>query len=307
MQIRCGFNISYSCSVPTAMSFCLNVRPERERDLVTPQVVNFDPWLPSRTYLDQFGNRVTRILAPVGETRVTADFIIEDSGRLDAINWDARETNVEDLPDDVMVYLMASRYCDTELLSDLAWSLFGNVPRGWARVQSIVDYAHNRIRFDYQLARNTRTASEGHFEQVGVCRDFAHLAVTLCRCMNIPARYATGYLGDIGVPFDPNPLDFSAWFEVFLDGRWYTFDARHNKRRIGRIVMAYGRDAIDVAISTGFGPSYLRDFTVITEEVQGSVSHGHTYQSSFHSNAIGGSIDDRPHGNRDAGDWTATH
>ena len=224
------------------------------------------------------------------------------------MNWDAREHDVQDLPDDVLVYLMASRYCDTELLSDLAWSLFGNVPRGWPRVQAIVDYAHNRIRFDYQLARNTRTASEGHFEQVGVCRDFAHLAVTLCRCMNIPARYATGYLGDIGVPAVPDPMDFSAWFEVYLDGRWYTFDARHNKRRIGRIVMAYGRDAIDVAISTGFGPSYLRDFTVITEEVQESTSHAQSYQTrASSSDAIGGPLDDRPHGDRDVGDWTAPY
>ena len=286
------------------MSFCLSIRPERERDLMTQQIINFDPWLPARTYLDGFGNRVTRVLAPAGETRITADFVVEDSGALDDVNWDAREHEVADLPDSVMVYLMASRYCDTELLSDLAWSLFGNTPRGWARVQAIVDYAHNRIRFDYQQARNTRTASEGHSEQVGVCRDFAHLAITLCRCMNIPARYATGYLGDIGVRPVPDPMDFSAWFEVYLGGRWYTFDARHNKRRIGRIVMAYGRDAIDVAISTGFGPSYLRNFTVITEEVLQSTSHAHSYQTRFSSDAMG-SFDARPHGERDAGDWTA--
>lgn len=291
MRIRCGFDIVYSCSIPTAMSFCLSVRPERERDLLTPQVIRFSPELPSHTYLDPFGNRVTRILAPVGETRVAADFLINDSGALDDVNWDAREVNVENLPDDVLVYLMASRYCDTELLSDLAWSLFGNVPRGWSRVQAIVEYAHQRIRFDYQHARNTRTASEGHFEQVGVCRDFAHLAVTLCRCMNIPARYATGYLGDIGVPAVPDPMDFSAWFEVYLDGRWYTFDARHNRRRIGRIVMAYGRDAIDVAISTGFGPSYLKDFTVITDEVKDTTSYAHSYETRFSSSAIGGALD----------------
>ena len=305
MKIRCGFDISYNCSIPTAMSFLLNVRPERERDLLTPQVLAFEPGIPSRTYLDQFGNRVTRILAPVGETHVRADFLIEDSGALDDVNWDAREIPVEDLPDEVLVFLMASRYCDTELLSDQAWALFGNTPKGWARVQAIVDYAHNRIRFDYQRARNTRTASEGHFEQVGVCRDFAHLAVTLCRCMNIPARYATGYLGDIGVPLVPDPMDFSAWFEVYLGGRWYTFDARHNKRRIGRIVMAYGRDAIDVAISTGFGPSYLRNFTVITEEVHESTSSSHHYSTRFSSDALGG---DKPatHGDRDPGNWTAT-
>ena len=307
MRIRCGFDISYTCVIPTAMSFCLSVRPERERDLLTPQIINFEPWLPARTFLDSFGNRVTRVLAPVGETKITADFLIRDSGALDDVDWDAPEHNVEDLPDDVLLYLMASRYCDTELLSDLAWSQFGGVPRGWARVQAIVDYAHSRIRFDYQLARNTRTASEGHFEQVGVCRDFAHLAVTLCRCMNIPARYATGYLGDIGVPAVPDPMDFSAWFEVYLGGRWYTFDARHNKRRIGRIVMAYGRDAIDVAISTGFGPARLGNFTVITEEVQESTTSGFSYQTRFGSDAIGDAGPDRPPADRDAGNRTAPY
>jgi transglutaminase-like putative cysteine protease len=288
MQIRCGFDISYTCTIPTAMVFLLSVRPERERDLLTPQIINISPWIPSRTYLDGFGNRVTRILALPGETRLTADFMVQDSGQPDEVDWNAREHDVQDLPDNVLVFLLASRYCDTELMSDLAWSLFGNTPRGWPRVQAIVEYAHNRIRFDYQQARSTRTASEGHFEQVGVCRDFAHLAVTLCRCMNIPARYATGYLGDIGVPVVPDPMDFSAWFEVYLGARWYTFDARHNKRRIGRIVMAYGRDATDVAISTAFGPSQLTNFTVITQEVAESTSHSHHYQTRFTSSTLNG-------------------
>ena len=180
---------------------------------------------------------------------------------------EARYPDVAELPDDVLVYLLGSRYCDTQKLSDLAWSLFGNVTSGWQRVQAICDYAHQRISFGYHHARSDRTAFEGHEERVGVCRDFAHLAVTLCRCMNIPARYCTGYLGDIGVPVDPAPMDFSAWFEVYLDGRWYTFDARHNRPRIGRIVMARGRDAADVAISTTFGVAQLVRFAVITEEV----------------------------------------
>ena len=267
MLIRCGFDITYLCQAPTPMSFLLSIRPEREPHLVSPQIIGFDPAIPSRTTRDAFGNRVTRILAPAGEIRVTADFTVEDSGLLDDMDTLAKQHDVQDLPDDVMVFLMPSRYCDTELLSDLAWSLFGGTPLGYERVKAIVDYAHNRIRFDYQQARATRTASEGHFEQVGVCRDFAHLAVTLCRCMNIPARYATGYLGDIGVPAVPDPMDFSAWFEVYLGGRWWTFDARHNKPRIGRIVMGYGRDAVDVAISTAFGSAPLRNFTVITEEL----------------------------------------
>ncbi len=267
MKIRCGFDITYFCNVPTAMLFLLNVRPEREKDLLTPQTIRFDPDIPTRTYIDTFGNRVTRILAPAGPTNVSADFMISDSGEPDEYAPSAREVPIEELPDDTLVYLLASRYCDTEALSNLAWAQFGNTPRGWARVQAIVAYAHNRITFGYEHARNTRSASEGHAEQVGVCRDFAHLAVTLCRCMNIPARYCTGYLGDIGIPVVDSPMDFSAWFEAYLDGRWYTFDARHNFPRIGRIVMARGRDATDVAISTSFGTAFLNKFVVITDEV----------------------------------------
>ena len=127
----------------------------------------------------------------------------------------------------MIVFLLGSRYCETDALSDIAWKLFGNTPLGWARVQAICDYVHERIVFDYMKAKPQRTAWGANYEQTGVCRDFAHLAVTFCRCMNIPARYCTGYLGDIGVPIDPNPMDFSAWFEAFLEGRWYTFDARH--------------------------------------------------------------------------------
>src|SRR6202040_3936526 len=189
-------------------------------------------------------------------------------GRPDEIAPDARQLEVGDLPDEVLIYLLGSRYCDTEKLSDLAWSLFGGMTAGWQRVQAICDYAHERISFGYQHARADRTASEGHEERIGVCRDFAHLAVTLCRCMNIPARYCTGYLGDIGVPADPAPMDFSAWFEVFLDGGWHTVDARHNQPRIGRILMARGRDATDAAISTAFGAAKLDHFEIFTDEVR---------------------------------------
>jgi transglutaminase-like putative cysteine protease len=268
MKIRCGFDITYFCPAPTAMLFLLSVHPDREKDLLSPQEIRFDPAVPTRRYVDSFGNRVTRILAPAGPINVSADFLIADSGLPDEYAPSAQEVPVEDLPDETLIYLLASRYCDTEALGNLAWAQFGNTPRGWARVQAIVDYAHKRITFGYQHARNTRTASEGHAEQVGVCRDFAHLAVTLCRCMNIPARYCTGYLGDIGIPPVDAPMDFSAWFEVYLDGRWYTFDARHNYPRIGRVVMARGRDATDVAISTSFGTAYLNKFDVVTDEVR---------------------------------------
>ena len=166
-----------------------------------------------------------------------------------------------------MIYLLGSRYCETDRLSNTAWSLFGRVPKGWPLANAICDYVHDRIIFDYAHASPTKTAWDVHNERRGVCRDFAHLAVTLCRCMNIPARYCTGYLGDIGVPPDNAPMDFSAWFEVYLGGEWHTVDARHNVPRIGRILVARGRDAADVAISTTFGPNTLSKFRVITEEI----------------------------------------
>jgi len=245
----------------------LSVLPDREKDLLSSQNMRFDQPVSTWDYYDMFGNRCTRLVAPSGHFSVSADFDIVDSGLPDEGDWNARQHPVQDLPDEALVYLLGSRYCDTQNLSDTAWSMFGNVPEGWARVQAIVDYVHNRITFGYGFARATRTASEAFQEQVGVCRDFAHLAVALCRCMNIPARYCTGYLGDIGVPPVDAPMDFSAWFQVYLSHRWWTFDARHNVPRIGRILMATGRDAADVAMVTSFGPSYLTDFTVVTGEV----------------------------------------
>ena len=266
MEIRAGFDIAFQCFQETPMVLMLSIEPARIRDLLSEHRIGFSPNIPSHDYVDMFGNTCTRIVAPPGLIEIRNDFLIADSGRPDEVAPDARQLEVGDLPDDVLIYLLGSRYCDTEKLSDLAWSLFGGVTPGWQRVQAIVDYAHQRICFGYQHARSDRTASEGHEERIGVCRDFAHLAVTLCRCMNIPARYCTGYLGDIGVPVDPAPMDFSAWFEVYLDGRWFTFDARHNHPRIGRIVMARGRDAADVAISTSFGAVQLVNFSVTTEE-----------------------------------------
>nr|WP_303626208.1 transglutaminase family protein [Rhodopseudomonas palustris] len=249
------------------MNLLLSVRPERMPDVIGEHKIKFSPEVAARDFIDMFGNICTRIVAPAGQIEISNDFLIADSGLPDEVAPGARQLPVAELPDDVLVYLLGSRYCDTDKLSNLAWSLFGGTPSGWERVQAIVDYTHNQIEFGYHYARNDRTAAEGHAERIGVCRDFAHLAVTLCRCMNIPARYCTGYLGDIGVPADPAPMDFSAWFEVYLDGRWYTFDARHNHPRIGRIVMARGRDAADVAISTSFGTAQLLKFEVTTYEV----------------------------------------
>jgi transglutaminase-like putative cysteine protease len=267
MRIRAGYEITYDSPQPTPMLLVLSVEDARLGDLETPHRIVFDPPIEARDYRDGFGNACTRIVTPVGRLTISADFVIRDSGEPDPVVPDAEQHAVEDLPDDALVYLLGSRYCDTERLLDTAWSLFGDAPRGWGRVQAICDYVHDRITFGYEHARPTRTAWDGFMEQRGVCRDFAHLAVAFCRCMNIPARYCTGYLGDIGVPPSDAPMDFSAWFEAYLGGRWYTFDARHNVPRIGRIVMARGRDATDVAISTAFGPARLAGFKVITDEL----------------------------------------
>jgi transglutaminase-like putative cysteine protease len=193
--------------------------------------------------------------------------VVRDSGNPEVAALSAYQHSIEELPEDALVFLLGSRYCDTEKLSDLAWSLFGQTPLGWGRVQAICDFVHNHISFGYEHARVTRTASEAFHEKRGVCRDFAHLALTFCRCMNIPARYCTGYLGDMGMPPPYGPMDFAAWFEAYLGGRWYTFDPRNNVPRIGRVLIARGRDAIDVAIVTTFGPNALVSFRVFTDEV----------------------------------------
>ena len=266
MRISAGYQITYDCPAPVPMLLTLSVHPSRRDHLETPDWVRTDPMVDVRQYLDTFGNICSRVLAPPGRFVLSADFVVHDNGLVDDYAPDARQIAVQDLPDDALVYLGGSRYCETDLLSDLAWSLFGAAPNGWGRVQAIVDYVHTHIRFDYQQARPTKGAYEAHGERQGVCRDYAHLAIAFCRCMNIPARYCTGYLGDIGVP-SVGVMDFSAWFEVYLDDRWHVFDARNNRPRIGRILIARGRDANDVAISYTFGEAYLVDFQVKCEEL----------------------------------------
>jgi transglutaminase-like putative cysteine protease len=246
----------------------LTTHPSRDGDILSDQSMRFSLGVDARDYFDPYGNICTRLIAPPGLLEVRSGFVVKDTGLPDEVSPAAQQWDVGALPSEALPFLLASRYCDTEKLSNLAWSLFGGIQGGWQRAQAICDYAHDRIEFGYHHARGDRTAFEGHEERRGVCRDFAHLAVTLSRCMNIPARYCTGYLGDIGVPVDPAPMDFSAWYEVFLDGRWFTFDARHNHPRIGRIVIAKGRDAADVAISTAFGPAQLVRFNVITDELK---------------------------------------
>ncbi len=266
MRIRTGFEITYDCPAPVPMMLTLSVHPSRRDDLETPDWLRTDPMVDVRQYIDGFGNICSRILAPAGRMVLSADFIIRDSGRADEYAPHAEQVAVQDLPDEVLVFLLGSRYCETDKLSDLAWSLFGKTPLGWPRVQAIVDYVHSHIGFDYQQARPTKGSHEAHEERVGVCRDYAHLAITFCRCMNIPARYCTGYLPDIGVP-SVAVMDFAAWFEVWLGGRWYTFDPRNNRPRIGRVLIARGRDATDVAIANTFGQAFLADFKVVSEEL----------------------------------------
>jgi transglutaminase-like putative cysteine protease len=267
MLIRVGFDIAYSCPQAVATVLKLGIEPYRARDLLRPDTINVEPHVPLREFTDSFGNRCTRLISPPGVTRLKTETIVHDNGEVDPVNPDAREMPVQDLPDDALRYLVNSRYCEVDKLGTFAWSQFGGVKPGWARVQAIFDFVHNHLEFGYPHAHPTRTAAEGLEERLGVCRDFTHLSIALCRAMNIPARYCNGYLGDIGVPPDPAPMDFNAWTEVFLDGRWYTFDGRHNTPRIGRIVVARGLDAADIPMIHTFGPHWLQEFTVITEEV----------------------------------------
>ena len=266
MKIRAGYKISYECAQLTPMIAMLNVHPSRVQDLVTSDDLILDPAVPANSYRDGVGNICHVIHAPKGRLTISSDFVIRDSGKPDDVAPDAEQYALEKLPVETLVYLLGSRYCETDLFIELAWAKFGNVRKGWPLVQAICDYVHNHLTFGYEHASPTKTAWQAHSERRGVCRDFAHVAIALCRCMNVPARYCTGYLGDIGVPPEPDPMDFSAWFEVYL-GRWYTFDARHNTPRIGRILMARGRDATDVAIVTSFGPCKLANFQVLTDEL----------------------------------------
>lgn len=269
MKLHIGYSLSYQSEQPTPMILNLNVHHSRAGDLIRPDKMITEPWVPLTIYRDGFGNLCTRLVAPPGVIQIRADALVQDGGLPDPAVPNAQHIAVDQLPEDTLVYLLQSRYCDTERLSEIAWKLFGATPPGWPRVQAVCDFVHGHVTFGYQFARSTRTAFETYQERIGVCRDFAHLALSLCRCLNIPARYCTGYLGDIGVPPVPAPMDFSGWFEVFLQGGWYTFDARHNVPRIGRVLIARGRDAADVAISMTFGPCILKGFKVWTDEVQG--------------------------------------
>jgi len=264
MLIRIGYELLYDLPQPTPMILNLNVHYSRSADLVETDRIATEPAVPMSMYRDGFGNWCTRLVAPAGSFRIGANALIRDSGLAEPAFANACEHPVESLPDEALHFLLASRYCETELLATAAWTLFGAVPPGWRRVQAVCDYVHNHIVFDYQAARPTKTAWEVFNERRGVCRDYAHLAIAFCRSLNIPARYCTGYLGDIGVVPLPGPMDFAGWFEAYLGGSWHTFDPRNNARRIGRILIARGRDAVDVAMTMTFGPNRLCGFKVWT-------------------------------------------
>jgi transglutaminase-like putative cysteine protease len=269
MQIRVGYELVYECPQPTPMILTLNIHYSRASDIVFPDHLRTDPVVPIAAYRDSFGNWCTRIVAPQGRIRLSSSAVVRDSGAPDPIVAAAHQHQVQDLPEETLLFLLGSRYCETDRLSQTAWDLFGYSATGWRRVQAICDFVHNHISFGYEHARASKSAYEVFSERSGVCRDFAHLAVAFCRCMNIPARYCTGYLGDIGVPPPYGPMDFAAWMEVYLGGAWHTFDPRNNLPRIGRVLIARGRDASDAAISSTFGPTKLLSFAVVTEEVDG--------------------------------------
>ena len=267
MRIRVGYELAYRCTQPTPMILTLSIHHSRVSNLEKPDHIRLDPYTTNAMYRDTFGNWCTRIVAPAGLLRLSTDTVVVDSGQPDAVAPTAMQQAVQALPEETLLFLLGSRYCETDLLSPIAWELFSGTPLGWARVQAICDYVHNHITFGYEYASATKTAFQVWNDRHGVCRDYAHLAIALCRCMNIPARYCTGYLGDIGVPRSSAPMDFSGWLEVYLDGGWYTFDPRNHIPRIGRILIARGRDAADVAISTSFGPNTLETFRVWTDEL----------------------------------------
>ncbi len=265
MLIRIGFDLQFNIPATVPMVALLNVHPSRAADLVDSDQLRIEPEIEIETYIDSFGNRCSRFVAPPGHLRLSSSALIRDSGEPDPYDWTARELPVGELPHEILTFLLSSRYCEVDRFVSIAQELFGAIQPGWARVQAISNWVHNHMTFNYQQARPSKTALDVYTERVGVCRDYQHLAITFCRALNIPARYVTGYLGDIGVPERP-PMDFSAWFEAYLSGKWWTFDARNNEPRIGRILMATGRDAADVAMTTSFGQADLTHFFVVTEE-----------------------------------------
>jgi transglutaminase-like putative cysteine protease len=268
VDIRYGFDIALELSQPATILAMMDVHSDFRHCVAKETELELVSATGADRFVDSRGNIVRRLSAPAGSTSLRLEGVFRCEGRRDEVDPAADIAPASDLPPPTLPFLAPSRYCESDLLSDFAWANFGAVRGGWARVKAICDFVHQRLRFSYPEARTTRTATEALAEGVGVCRDFAHLAIALCRSLNIPARYCNGYLGDIGVPPDPAPMDFNAWFEAFLDDRWFTFDPRHNRPRIGRILISRGRDAAEVPMITTFGPHALTRFIVLTEEIK---------------------------------------
>jgi transglutaminase-like putative cysteine protease len=267
MRIEVGCDLTFELPQPTPMIVMLNVHFSRVSDLERPDHLITKPSVFVDGYRDSFGNWCNRMVAPAGAFNLSTNTVVRDAGVPEPVDLNAVQHKVENLPSDTLLFLLGSRYCETDRLADEAWRLFKDTAPGWPRVQAVCDFVHNHIVFGYEHSSATRTAVDTYRERRGVCRDYAHLAVTFCRCLNIPARYCTGYISDIGVPPPYSEMDFAAWMEVYLGGRWHVFDPRNNARRTGRILMAYGRDAADVPLTHLFGPSKLASFRVTTQEV----------------------------------------
>ncbi len=267
MRIHLGCELRFEFPQPTPMILMLNVHHSRYSDLEKPDHIVTSPSVPIDSFRDGFGNWCARVLAPPGSFTVGTDSVLDDHGRTDPVVSNAIQHPVEELPFETLSFLLGSRYCETDILSDEAWRLFGGTAPGWARVQAICDFVHDHIAFHYGDARATRTAAQAFEEGRGVCRDYAHLAIAFCRAMNIPARYCTGYISDIGLPPPFAPGDFAAWIEVYLGDGWHVFDPRNNAPRIGRVLVARGRDAADVSLTHTFGANVLTGFRVWTDEI----------------------------------------
>ncbi|HEX4068052.1 MAG TPA: transglutaminase family protein [Acidobacteriaceae bacterium] len=272
MLLRLGYDMEFDLPEPAACVAQLRIHSTRAAALREPDTVRVEPQIPTEEYVDSFGNLCTRFLAPVGALRLTTSTLFEDTGLADPVSPHAAAHPIAELPAETLRFLLGSRYCEVDRLAAAAFDLFGTTGCGWQRVKAVCDWVHSKVTFGYMFARPTKTALDVFTERQGVCRDFQHLAITFCRALGIPARYAAGYLGDIGVTVAPSPMDFSAWFEVYLENRWWAFDARHNMPRIGRILLATGRDATDVAFFTSFGTANLKSFVVVSEEVKEPVA-----------------------------------
>ncbi|HEY2427974.1 MAG TPA: transglutaminase family protein [Acidimicrobiales bacterium] len=271
LSLRVGCSFTWKAEIPTAA--VVQVEPRLDRSAILQQ----DEWtimpsVPTRAYWDGFGNRCRRMTLPAGETTVSYDARVTVDGVVDAVDQTATEVAAEDLPDETLVYTLPSRFCPSDIIADEAWNRFGGLAPGYGRVQAICDFVHDHLKWTPGTTTATSSALDVLQSGVGVCRDFAHLAVTLCRAFNIPARYAFGYLPDIGVPIPDAPMDFCAWIEVFLGGRWFTFDPRNNEQRSGRVLIGIGRDALDVAMFTTFGGPELLDMTVWADHEPGALS-----------------------------------